>query len=93
MGRRDFWEKAERDELDRMAKYGLFNPDLPENRLKVLSDAYEAMARLEKEVLSDPVAARERYNALGKKLTLQGLKEIDLKEFNQLEELKKQGKF
>lgn len=86
-------EKDERDELDRMADNGLLNPDLPEARLKVLSDAYEAMVRLEKEVLSDPVAARERYNALGRKLTAQGLKENELKEFNRLDKHHEQGKF
>lgn len=86
-------EIKEREDLNQMAGFGLFEANLSEDQLKAKDAAYKALIEAEAIELKDPQASAERYRLLGTKLINSGLIPDELAEYNRLKAYADLGKF
>ena len=87
-------EAAEREELGRMGKFGLLDPDLTEEQIYALEKAYQAeKGPPAEEATSNPEELAEEYRTLSRKLFDEGLEEAELRRYRQLSQLAKEHKF
>lgn len=82
-------ELSEKQRLEEMASFGLFEQGLSEDQL----EAKDAALQANFEVQGDPQQLAEEYRTLGRKLFDQGLEAEELARYNFLGALAKQGKF
>ncbi|OGH37698.1 MAG: hypothetical protein A3B44_00320 [Candidatus Levybacteria bacterium RIFCSPLOWO2_01_FULL_38_21] len=86
-------ERRERENLNQMASFGLFEANLSEKQLEAKDAAYKALIEAEAKELIDPQASAERYRLLGRKKIESVLTDAENKEYNRLEGYAKRGKF
>lgn len=86
-------ERREREDLNQMAGFGLFEANLLEDQLKAKDAAYKALIEAEAMELKDPQASAERYRSLGRKSIESGLTDEEIKEYNRLKAYANRGKF
>lgn len=86
-------ELSEKQRLEEMASFGLFEQGLSNDQLTAKDAAYKARIEAEAKELVNPQVSAERYRLLGKKLIDSGLMPDELAEYNRLKAYADQGKF
>ena len=86
-------ERREREDLNQMAGFGMFDVSLSEEQLKTKDAARKALIDAEAIELKDPQQLAEEYRRLGLKHFDQGLKAEELVRYDFLDMLRKKGKF
>lgn len=86
-------ETTERQKLEVMAGFGLFDPSLTEDGVKAREVAYKAHIEAEAIELADPKQLKDEYEALNRELSGSGLGPEKLARWGRLGSLKKQRKF
>jgi len=86
-------EMKRRQELEKMAGYGLFEKDQSESQLRAKEAVYQAHNEAASKELSDPAQLAEEFRSLGRKLIEKGLGPGELERYIYLKSLSRSGRF